>query len=274
MLFFENIYLYISSSNINIREKFVFAYINASMEKTVVLLKTHVWSKEIEMFALKIFNETYPIGIDFYVLMHLDDNNILQLVESEKIRKITLKFTEQEIKNLYQSGYYSMWISNHWILMWFYRNYGSEYKYFWSVEYDVRIHGDSSKIWSYNSPCDFLYTIGNYQNANHKYKDFYIGSKISESEKYYGFLQIARYSHRMLRYLDECFSNGENGQDELIIYSLLNRGGFTKSNLFLSSLIRGIWTWDNRYSNYNRYIYESNKIRKNNMELYIFHPIK
>jgi hypothetical protein len=242
------------------------------MVNIVVLLKTHIWSDEIEKFALKILKETVSVGIDFYVLMHSENDGIYQLVRSEIIKKNILKFTEQDIKNLYLHGYFSMWLSNHWILMWFFRNYGSKYQYFWSMEYDVRICGNSSKIWLYNSSYDFLYTIGNYHNSKHKYKNYYIGGKLQESEKYYGYLQLARYSNRMLKYLDECFCNGENGQDELIIYSLLNRAGFTKSNTFLCRLIRGIWTWDSKYSSYNRYVY--NRMLRYHKGLYIFHPIK
>ena len=244
------------------------------MEKKVVLLKTHVWTDNIERFAITIYKETYQHGIDFFILMHSDDGTLCNNVKDETIKKNILQFSELEIKNIYSVGFYSMWLSNHWILMWFYKKYGIAYKYFWSIEYDVRISGNSSKIWRYDSTCDFLYAMGNYRNANNKYSSFYVGDKLSDIDKFFGYLQLARYSDKALEYLDKCFTEGENGQDELIIFSLLNRSGLLGSKIFLQSLIRGNWTWQDNYSDYNKKIYNDYEAQRNSNHLHIFHPIK
>ena len=243
----------------------------------VVLLKTHLWNGQIENSIMKIMAETLPYGIDFYILMHTDDGKIYDEIKSDLIKNITLKISETDIKNIYSSVFYNMWVSNHWVLMWFYKNYGSKYKYYWSIEYDVGIVGDSSVIWRYNGDYDFLYTKGNYNSPTNKYFNYYVGNKILDKDKRQGFLQIARYSNRFLNYLDKCFKNGENGQDELIIFSLANIGNFSKSNIFLSSLIRGTWAWEEKYSARNKIWFDRLQLSIKNMTkpiVYILHPLK
>ncbi len=243
------------------------------MNKTVVLLKTHIWSDDIELFAIKIYKETHLYGIDFYILMHITENENYD-IKNEQLKKNIIKFTENEIKNIYSSGFISMWLSNHWILMWYYKNFGLNYKYFWSIEYDVRISGDSSKIWLHDSPIDFLYTKGNYRNIKHPYIKLYTGKVLTDLEKFFGYLQLARYSNQALAYLDHWFSQGENGPDELIIYSLINKSELTGSKKFLQSLVAGTWTWENKYSQANKQLFDYCESLQYNNNVYIFHPVK
>ena len=77
--------------------------------------------------------------------------------------------------------------------------------------------------------------------------------------------------------MDKCFETGENGQDELIIYSLLNHGNFTKSSEFLSSLVKGTWTWDASCAAKNRMLYERLEKMIADMPkntVYVMHPVK
>ena len=242
--------------------------------KIVVFMKTHLWSQELEKFALKILQETLKCGVDFYILMHTDDGVIYNRIQDSSLKARTLKFSEAEIRAIYSMGFYSMWLSNHWIMMWFYQQFGSKYEYFWSIEHDVRISGNSAKIWMHYSPHDFLYVQGNYQNFRNQLQDCYIGDKLQPQDRFFGFLQLARYSNQSLKYLDECFKDGENGQDELIIYSLMRRGGFTGSKQFLQMLKRGNWTWLQKKSDDNRKLYQLAEMQKFGDHLYIFHPIK
>ena len=243
------------------------------MANIVVLIKTHVWSPHIEKFASKILEETTASGTDFFILMHTETGELVNKIKNDQIKKCVLKFTEKEIRALYKIGFYSMWLSNHWILMWFYKKFGSKYKYFWSLEYDVRITGPSSHIWKHQSPHDFLYTLGNYRNMRHQYNSYYVGNKLGPYQKYFGYLQLARYSDKVLAYLNKCFEEGENGQDELITFSLINRGGFTGSKEFLHGLKKGVWTWQSRYSDYNKKLYD--RIEKiPSKQVCIFHPVK
>lgn len=244
------------------------------MVKTVVLIKTHIWNDDIEKFADKIYNDTHVHNIDFFILMHDEKNELSEKIQSPDIKNITLRFTEQDIKQLYSVGFYSMWLSNHWILMWFFKQFGHKYDYFWSMEYDVRISGNSVKIWNYESNYDFLYTMGNNINSMNVYNNHYIGGKLSELQKYHGYLQLVRYSGKALEYLNKCFEEGENGQDELITFSLLNRGNFSGSKKFLQSLIRGTWTWQDKFSVSNRKLYNKLETRLDDNHLCIFHPVK
>ncbi|BCS82966.1 hypothetical protein QLL95_gp1157 [Cotonvirus japonicus] len=242
--------------------------------KSVVIFKTHIWSKEIENFVVKLLAETKSCDTDFYVVIHDENNSVFPLILNSQIKDICLIIKESEIRSIYETGFYDMWLSNHWILMWFYQKYRKLYNYFWSMEYDVRICGDSSLIWTHQSDHDFLYTMGNYSNPKNKYNNHYTGKILSDTTKYHGYLQLARYSNKLLEYLDSNYKLGENGQDEMITFSLINFGKFTKSKEFLQKLIRGTWTWQASYSCTNKKIYVNliNRTPKN--QVFILHPIK
>lgn len=245
------------------------------MDKIVVLMKTHKWNPDIEKFAIKIRNESLPYGIHFFILLHTENDNLLEQIKDERIKDLVICITEKEIKKIYPAGFFGMWLSNHWLLMWFFRNFGAKYKYFWSVEYDVRIIGRSTDIWKCSETTDFIYPLGNYPSTTHFYGKTYVGGKLKDTDKYFGYLQLARYSYGALDYLNQCFESGENGQDELITFSLLRRGGFTMSKTFLQKLIRGTWTWHSKYIPKNKIIFEkSEQLEKYYSLLFIFHPIK
>ena len=241
--------------------------------RKVVIMKTHVWSLHLEKFAHKLFTECSGVGIDFYIIMHDDDGYLTEKVESDIIKKLIFVVTEIEIKKMYLSGFFSMHLSNHWLLMWFYSKFSDKYDYFWTIEYDVRINGDSSIIWNNQTNHDFIYVRGNYINDSHQHNNTYVGDKLSLREKYHGFLQISRYSNKFLKYLHQCFSEGENGQDEMIIFSLCHRGKFTLTNEPLKSLIGGKWTWKDKFSFYNLQFYEYYQSNLSN-KMVIFHPVK
>uniref|UniRef100_A0A6G6ABZ8 Uncharacterized protein n=1 Tax=Borely moumouvirus TaxID=2712067 RepID=A0A6G6ABZ8_9VIRU len=238
--------------------------------KIAVVMKTHIWNDDIELFSKKIHNESLSNGIKFFILLHDESGNIINQIDNN-LKNIILTFTEKDIQNLYPTGFYSMWLSNHWILMWFFQKYGDKYDYIWSVEYDVRISGESNLLWNCNDNSDFLFVRGNYKNPKNKYNNHYVGNNLDENNKYHGYLQLARYSKKSLEYLNECYNNGNNGQDELITFSLLNKSGLSMSKDFLQKLVRGTWTWQENYSASNRKIY--NYLQNKNI-LAIFHPIK
>lgn len=240
--------------------------------KLVVLFKTHLWNDDIEKFADKIYEETRTKGVDFFILMNFENNNIINNIKNVNLKNITKVFGTEDIKKIYSKGFYNLYLSNHWILMWFFKINGG-YDYYWSIEYDVRITGDSSKIWTHESDNDFLFPLGNHRNLGHTYRRHYFGTSLTDNDKHYGYLQLARYSNQALKYLDEQFMSGENGQDEMITFSLLNKGKFKMSKLFLRSLIKGFWTWKNSYSAFNRKMYDAYE-NMNDDHLFIFHPIK
>lgn len=241
---------------------------------TVVLFKTHTWNHEINKFVMKLYNETKNIGIDFYVLLHDDTLSIMPNIGDPIIRERLIVYDEKQIKSTYLSGFYSMWLSNHWILMWFFKKY-PQYDYYWSIEYDVRIIGDSSRIWLYDGNDDFIFPNGPFQNLEWTWKEYYQGDRLSDLNKWYGYLQLARYSHKFLKYLDGHYTNQENGQDEMITFSLFKRGineiKLTGSDKFLSSFIKDSWSVDNNDSEKHKAIIKS--VGKTD-DVIILHPVK
>lgn len=244
------------------------------MAHTCLIVKTHGWNHNLELRLRKIFQEAHEVGVDAYLLMHTDTGELINSIENQDLLKAKcLTFTTQDIQNLYPKGFFSMRLSNHWILMWFFQKYGN-YQYYWSMEYDVAIAGDSGKIWSHTkSDHDFLYVLGNFTAARLPPNQFYTGPGLALHEKRYGFLQLARYSKRALEYLDKVFQSGENAQDEIIVYTLMHRSGYSMSNQFLAKLRRGDWTWraTAHARNYALYQKAMQHFAKN---VYIFHPVK
>ena len=246
----------------------------------VVLFKTHVWNDQIESFVKKIKNETIPHHIDFYVLMHSNDYTLLKKINDIDIKKSVLIFSEKDIKKIYSKGFYDMWLSNHWILMWFFKQFKSKYQYYWSIEYDVRISGDSTRIWKYVGTEDFICPYEPFQNPDWTWKHHYVGGKLDDQTKWYGYLQLARYSKKFLEYLDKHYLNGENGQDELITFSLLKRGeseiGLIGSNKLLYEFIHDSWTVDNADSEKHKKMFADSETKPkiNTDHLIIFHPVK
>ena len=247
---------------------------------TVVLLKTHTWNDELEKFAIKIKNESVPNRIDFFILIHSDDDTVQKKIKDQSLKKYILVFKESNIKNLYSQGFYSMWLSNHWILMWFFKQFRNKYIFYWSIEYDVRISGNSLKIWNYSGTEDFIYPIEPFKNPEWTWKNHYIGGPLTDNTKWYGYLQLARYSNKFLEYLDKYYEAGENGQDEMITFSLFKRGqteiGLTGSKDILHKLIKNSWSVDNSESDKNKKILEESesKYQTNTNQLIILHPVK
>lgn len=250
-----------------------------SHNPTVVVFKTHVWNDGLEKFAQKLWLETVPKGIDFFILMHSDNISLPDKIVNDKLKRCVLVFAEADINKIYPAGFYSMWLSNHWILMWFYRQF-NQYQYYWSVEYDVRISGNSYKIWSWAGTEDFVYPVQPFQDANWRWKNNYVGGRLTDETKWYGYLQLARYSNRFMAWMDKHFAAGENGQDEMIVFSLYKRGeteaGFSGNHSMLAGLIRDSWSVANSDSDKHKKILDESeaKYRFDANQLMILHPVK
>lgn len=266
-LLYKGLFSKIESSN-STKEK------NAS--QTVVLFKSHLWNDSLENFALKLKSETVPQDIDFYILLHDENGQLLPKIKNPELRQHVMTFKEADIKKLYQHGFYGMWLSNHWILMWFYQKHKNQYQYFWSIEYDVRISGNSTKLWKYQGTEDFLYPIKPFKDPHWPWRNHYVGGKLTNDTKYYGYLQLARYSNKFLEHANECFESGENGQDEMIMFSLLKRGNFKGSKKILSRLIHNSWSVMSSDSDKHKKLFEESETEygTNESHLRIFHPIK
>lgn len=270
IIFFICLAILILAINIRGKEKWIRIEHYQSLVPTVVLLKTHTWSDLLEKFAIKVKNETLAEGIDFYILLHCEHPELFNKIKNKDLKQHVLIFKEDDIKKLYAKGFYGMWLSNHWILMWFYKKFKNKYQYYWSIEYDVRISGDSSKLWTYGGTEDFVYPIEPFQDPNWRWKNHYVGGEMTDNDKYYGYLQLARYSGRFLDYLDKHFEKGENGQDEMIIFSLFKRSKYSGSKELLNKIIKDSWTVFNTDSPKHKNLLEKHEMQS----LRIYHPIK
>ena len=250
------------------------------MLKTVVCYKTHILNKIILDFIKKLFNDCDNSNkqildnfkgehdIDFYLLIP----DYLEKDLPDNFKFFTKIYKEEDIQNLYE-GFYSMWLSNHFIELWFYKNFGDKYNYFWFMEYDVRILGDSSYFWRNELTHDLL-VPRNITLADSSWKFYnYIHESFQENERYACPKQLCRISKKLLNKLDELFIEGINGHCELILGCVCKKYNFSFDHTFLNTRIQGIWTHNSDFSGYNLESYNK-LIGPTIFKPYIFHPIK
>lgn len=258
----------------NINNKLALETFSNSTNSKVVIFKTHIWNDEIEKFTGKIYEETTNANIDFYILIHDNKGNLYKKIPNF-VKPYTIVFSQDDIEKIYKSGFIDMWLSNHWILMWFFRTVNEKYDYYWSIEYDVRVTGDGNKLWNWQGSEDFIYPIEPFMDSSWRWKDYYYGNIFTDDTKWYGYLQLARYSKRFLQFLDKFYADGENGQDEMVTFSLFKMGesvlGFTGTHTILNDLIRDSWSVSGEDSDKHKEIL---KQYENGNEIVIIHPVK
>lgn len=236
--------------------------------KQVILYKTHVWCDLIEQDVLNIMRTKGEI--DMFILLHDDDMEIYDKIYLKEVKDIVIVVNTESIKGVYDEGFVDMLVSNHWINMWFYKIY-PEYDYYWSTEYDVKILGDSSKLWSIESSGDFMYPKG---NIIPKKTNRYLGTITKELDNVRaGFLQFARYSNKAMTYLDGKYTEGYHAQDEIIIFSLMNLSGLVMDGISLRRFMLGTWSCD-RDSEIKNHRMLLRYAELNATSTCILHPIK
>lgn len=238
--------------------------------KIAVYIKTHLWDNDIKEFVYKISNDcSINNNVKFFLLAQSD----IEKKIPEDIMKFTKIYTPRNIEKFYKKGFLSLWLSNHIITQWFYFNYGKEYDYIWSIEYDVRILGDSNYIWNFNNNADLITPCELIKTNSYYTWDKTLNSFFTTNERYKALLQLHRVSKNFIMKLHELFNKGINGQDELIYGSVCKKYNFNYNTSFLQNIIGGIWHTSPMFSNHNKKIYNNMK-KLNNISIKIFHPIK
>lgn len=231
----------------------------------VVLFKTHKWDADIEKRFRKIESEA---GADkVWVVYHGKS-------VPAKVRNL---HACPSLEKVYKKGFFGAWLSNHWLLMSWWKSRGRAMKdvdWVWSIEYDVGIVGDSGHLWRAvheSTDADLLGSFGPFQDESWPYKDNYVGV-MADSDKWFGYVQLSRYSRRFLDYMDAAFERGENGQDEMMIYSLAKRGGFTIETEPLHCL-QGFWSALGNDAHDAIHAHDSQQSEPTGL-VQLFHPVK
>lgn len=236
--------------------------------RSAILFKTHKFDKAIRARLEKVKSES--VGLADVVLVVHGDVEVDSDLQCFRIR-------DQELSRVYDQGFENPWLSNHWLLMawWRQRGRAAGYQYVWSIEYDVGMVGDSSVLWSAaNMPqADLIASYGPFQDPNWPYKDHYTGGKLKNEEKWYGYVQLSRYSAPFLEYMDKTFESGENGQDEMMIFSLAKRGNFSV-NTDPITCRHGFWSARGGDAALAREAMVEKQLLPSQSKLTLFHPIK
>ena len=225
-----------------------------------VVFVTHYWNSKIEQAANEIRLSCETNGLEFYVIMGPKVASVGYEIQ-DKVQRATsatsaaaapdesvfrvLRPTSKDIIGLYNSGFVSMWASNHFIYMWFWVNHGQSFNYIWSIEYDVRWSGPLDTLWAFDPHCDFVYSDLSPMHSlgsNHYWSSSITKKWATGSMKpaKTACKQVFRCSAKFLAYLHTQFQNDLNAQDEIALSSHANQGQFSSASLV--PLLSKSWT--------------------------------
>lgn len=253
------------------------------MVRQVILLKTYLWSPEIEEYALKLLIETNDCGSDFFILLHDEKGEVGKQISSHELQLRTLPFTSNEIKKIYETDYIDLYFRSHLIHFWFFKRY-PRYEYYWILEYDTRIAGNSRIFWNYSGQENFISPTGvfDYPKGSMFYVHYENNKKdikrlADHSENlFWTYVQFIRCSNSLLEYMDKKIIEGENGQDECITGTMVMMGGFNYANL--DKYIKGKWYGSSTQDiiDYNKHEWLKYKelYIESETDVAIFHPVK
>lgn len=242
-------------------------------ESTALVYVAHTWHAEIEATALQLQHSCKQYGIRMYVIMgpNAQPQTTSQVPKEQPNQSFTvLRPTLQDIRSMYPTGFVSMWASNHWLLMWFARQF--TYDYVWSIEYDVRFKGQLQSLWTFAPGIDYVFT--DLEDIHDVPKNHYWTNSITADWRKANCIfktatkQIFRVSNKFIRYLEVHFLAGHNAQDELALASHCMQGNF--SSRTLKDFMSPSWTTSASASPKIRILWTSCLDTK----LQLFHPVK
>ena len=144
-------------------------------------------------------------------------------------------FTDKILDNLRNKRIRKTFVlgSNHFPVLKFFINH-PDYTYYWSIEDDVAFSGNWSNLFenvSANLDYDFITShIRRYSDVPRwpwwKTLNFLEG-KPNRDEMINSFNPIYRISNKALKYVDICLKGGYGGHHEVLLPTLLKKGGFT-----------------------------------------------
>lgn len=229
-----------------------------------VVFVTHYWNSKIEQAAYEIRLSCESNGLEFYVIMGPKVASVGYEIQDKVQRAASaaasaaaaaaapdesvfrvLRPTSKDIIGLYNSGFVSMWASNHFIYMWFWVNHGQSFNYIWSIEYDVRWSGPLDTLWAFDPQCDFVYSDLSPMHSlgsNHYWSSSITKKWATGSIKpaKTACKQVFRCSAKFLAYLHTHFQNDLNAQDEIALSSHAHQGQFSSATL--GPLLSRSWT--------------------------------
>lgn len=178
----------------------------------------------------RTIHDSFNMDGDVFLVCH-DDNNKNDFVIPNDINYLRVSMSDLVELKFHAIADGLLPGSNHFILMWFARQY-PEYSYYWNIEYDVDYTGDWRKLFKAFrlSKSDFLSChIRHFHDEPGWYwwKVFYSGdTHISLANRIASFNPIYRLSKRAARLLDSKFSEGWGGHHEVAIPTILNYYGY------------------------------------------------
>lgn len=203
--------------------------------KSVLTFRTTKWDIVISDFVNKLYTECRNV-IDFYIIA---PNTIFSLIPND-YKQITKFYDEIEIiENL----------TNYW----FYINHGYKYDYIWTIDYNVRILGNSNYFWNCNIDDDLL-IVKNIQNNN----SYLPLSMFRISKKY-----LELINNFIINYNENKNNNNDNNDNDTDNHDILqeeklyghildmNKDNLTYDYQFLNKNIQGLWTQNINYVDYN-----------------------
>lgn len=212
-----------------------------------VVFLTHVWNEGVHLNWKVVQASAFLKGLDAVLIFHVTGK---AEQEQPPATEHPYLVTTKALMALYPSGFVSPAFSNHWFIMHWWKHIGSLKRcpHVWQIEYDVGHAGRLEALWDVVKPdIDYATPKPIHENAamfEHFLSMFTPAARTAKPYKSYK--QVFRLSAKALDYLHLQFMDGKNGQDEMIIATLLKNATSPFTFSTFAGYLHPSWTWDNK----------------------------
>jgi hypothetical protein len=197
--------------------------------KQAVLIITRNLTKHVIRVYNKIKTAITGNG-DVFLLYHNDNNNIQPIPAGINV----VTFTNNVLKDLQYEAIRTKLVpgSNHFPILQFFLTHDS-YGYYWCIEDDVEFNGRWEDLFGAVSPLNYDF-ITSHIRRHSDIPDWFWwdsyrvpGEDFNAENLISSFNPIYRISGKALSYVDTHLKNGYRGHHEVLLPTLLSRGGFS-----------------------------------------------
>ena len=250
---------------------------------TALVIPTHQWSPSIEQGMRPFIDSALAEGMAVHVVFtpSLSTAKFTRGAHLDP-RVCVNRTTPEAIRSLYpgRRGFYGMWKSSHFTLLWFWMIIGARrrYAHVWFIEADVRSAGNVARLWSAVSD-DVDYVTSwpiTILPPGHGASRKFVGPVrlLPRTRRFFALKQVIRMSARLLARLNTDFARGSNGQDESVLATLAR--SYKMRTAHLADFTDNTWTWDKKRTKqasaaWRRWVAGDPRGRG---RLRLFHPVK
>lgn len=239
--------------------------------RVALVFMTHQWNEEIGAQALEWYKASKRKAIDMYILTV---GHVVSLDPSFNNDWTIVEYEYKTIQTRYETGFQSLWASNHWILLQWFEDYGRAYKTTWAVEYDVRSAGNLDLLFCHASGADVVFSKLFGLDIRTSFWAPTIHPGWIPRPDMYCYKQVMRLSHDFLEHLDaQLRDQKRHAQDEICLASNASQGHFKIATL--DTFLSPSWTYRSDEAARVKALWTLTKSHVDpENQLILFHPVK